>query len=256
MPDIFFKCGKCGKHLVVDDAGAGLQVNCPECNSSVLVPVGQSVGSEAPATSRKSESTEVGQTKTCPKCGTQVERAAAFCMKCGFNLTAGQSNPQQEQLDQTKQSPTIVHRSEPQRTEGQRDYLEAINKCAEGQHNGWGSGIFLVLVVIGFIIAYAIGHSEPNVLIFIAAVALGFGIGWILKLRSWIASVLVSGGLVGATYFFFLFDTSVKVPEPNVFGIDRVNNIGLLADRQNGIVFCFGVAVVGGVIEYVVRSRK
>ena len=38
MPDIFFKCGSCGKNLVVEDAGAGLEVRCPECNAEIVIP--------------------------------------------------------------------------------------------------------------------------------------------------------------------------------------------------------------------------
>ena len=39
MPDIFFKCGKCEKHLVVDDVGAGTKINCPDCNNPIVIPM-------------------------------------------------------------------------------------------------------------------------------------------------------------------------------------------------------------------------
>jgi len=38
MPDIFFKCGWCGKHLVADDVGVGLEINCPDCKKIVVIP--------------------------------------------------------------------------------------------------------------------------------------------------------------------------------------------------------------------------
>ena len=38
MPDILFKCGTCEKQLVVDEAGAGNQVKCPKCDSSLIIP--------------------------------------------------------------------------------------------------------------------------------------------------------------------------------------------------------------------------
>ncbi|MGD0061319.1 MAG: hypothetical protein ABSA12_16810 [Verrucomicrobiia bacterium] len=38
MPDIFFKCEACEKNLVVDDAGVGLSVNCPDCSASIVIP--------------------------------------------------------------------------------------------------------------------------------------------------------------------------------------------------------------------------
>ena len=38
MSDIRFQCGSCGKHLVVAETGAGMQIKCPNCGSSVVVP--------------------------------------------------------------------------------------------------------------------------------------------------------------------------------------------------------------------------
>src|SRR4051812_14673411 len=37
-PDIRFECNKCGQHLVVESAGAGLTADCPICNTTVTVP--------------------------------------------------------------------------------------------------------------------------------------------------------------------------------------------------------------------------
>ncbi len=37
--DIVFDCPNCGKSLVIDYRGAGLQVDCSGCGSSVLVPI-------------------------------------------------------------------------------------------------------------------------------------------------------------------------------------------------------------------------
>ena len=37
--DIRFECTKCGQHLVVEAAGAGLTADCPICNTSVTVPL-------------------------------------------------------------------------------------------------------------------------------------------------------------------------------------------------------------------------
>ncbi len=36
--DIEFYCFKCGQHLVVDAAGAGQSVNCPKCQSELVIP--------------------------------------------------------------------------------------------------------------------------------------------------------------------------------------------------------------------------
>ncbi|MBR2921181.1 MAG: hypothetical protein IKC27_07505 [Kiritimatiellae bacterium] len=37
--DIVFECPNCGKQLVIDYRGAGLQINCSRCASQVLVPI-------------------------------------------------------------------------------------------------------------------------------------------------------------------------------------------------------------------------
>ena len=37
--DIVFDCPHCGKNLVIDYRGAGLQIECSECGKSVLVPI-------------------------------------------------------------------------------------------------------------------------------------------------------------------------------------------------------------------------
>ena len=71
---------------------------------------------------------------------------------------------------------------------------------------------------------------------------------------------MIIAGLVGAVFFFFFFDTSVEVPTQELFGQTigggRVNNLGLMAERQNGIIFSFGIAIVGAVIEFIARSRE
>ena len=37
--DIVFDCPHCGKSLVIDYRGAGLQINCCQCGEEVLVPI-------------------------------------------------------------------------------------------------------------------------------------------------------------------------------------------------------------------------
>ena len=37
--DIVFDCPHCGKNLVIDYRGAGLQINCSECGKPALVPI-------------------------------------------------------------------------------------------------------------------------------------------------------------------------------------------------------------------------
>ena len=37
--DIVFDCPHCGKNLVIDYRGAGLQISCSECGETVLAPI-------------------------------------------------------------------------------------------------------------------------------------------------------------------------------------------------------------------------
>lgn len=64
-----------------------------------------------------------------------------------------------------------------------------------------------------------------------------------------LGQLLVLGGIMGAFYFFTAFDTSVSVPTTSYMGQSigggRVNNIGLMADRQNGILISVGAAILG-----------
>jgi DNA-directed RNA polymerase subunit RPC12/RpoP len=38
MPDIVFDCPLCHKRLSIDEKGAGLVVDCPECEGEILIP--------------------------------------------------------------------------------------------------------------------------------------------------------------------------------------------------------------------------
>ena len=46
--DIVFDCPHCGKNLVIDYRGAGLQINCSSCGESVLVPIPDGNGTPRP----------------------------------------------------------------------------------------------------------------------------------------------------------------------------------------------------------------
>jgi hypothetical protein len=75
-------------------------------------------------------------------------------------------------------------------------------------------------------------------------------LGWILLL----------GGIACTGYYFLLFDTSVAVPAQHMFGEQivggRVNNIGLMADRQNGIIFGIAAAIAGLLMVLFVESQQ
>ena len=67
-----------------------------------------------------------------------------------------------------------------------------------------------------------------------------------------VSKILIAGGIACTGYFFFLFDTSVPVPTMtiggNTVGGGRVNNIGLLSQKQNGINLGMGGAILGAIL--------
>jgi TPR repeat protein/DNA-directed RNA polymerase subunit RPC12/RpoP len=42
MPDIKFSCNHCGQNLEVEIAGAGMQIECPECGAQLVIPESES----------------------------------------------------------------------------------------------------------------------------------------------------------------------------------------------------------------------
>jgi hypothetical protein len=63
-----------------------------------------------------------------------------------------------------------------------------------------------------------------------------------------LGALLLIAGLAITAYFFLAYDTSVES------GVGRVNNLGLMADRQNGIIIGIGLGVVGAIM-FAIGSR-
>src|SRR5262245_34978952 len=68
-----------------------------------------------------------------------------------------------------------------------------------------------------------------------------------------IGLLFVIAGLGAAVFYYGFFDVSVAT------GVGRVANLSLMAERQNGIIFGFGAAFLGGVLIFLgernTRSR-
>ena len=68
------------------------------------------------------------------------------------------------------------------------------------------------------------------------------------------------GGLVALLYYWQFNDTSVSVPEETIFGQTvgggRVHNIGLMQDRQNGMIVGGAFATLGFVCALVSMKKK
>ena len=91
MADIKFSCPHCQQHIQAEPGYAGLQINCPACRGSLIVPGTPAAAAPtyaAPPTlpSAPPPTTAAG----CPSCGTPLPRGAVLCTVCGYNLATRQ----------------------------------------------------------------------------------------------------------------------------------------------------------------------
>ncbi|MEO7716306.1 MAG: hypothetical protein ABIY70_08880 [Capsulimonas sp.] len=74
-----------------------------------------------------------------------------------------------------------------------------------------------------------------------------------------VGGLLLVAGIAGLCYFMFVFDTSVAVPGIEALGDQfksgRVNNIGLMADRQTRMI-ASGVAAVIGTLMLIFSGQQ
>jgi hypothetical protein len=76
--DIKFNCAGCGTHIVIDEAGAGMSVQCPKCGQSLTVPMASAIDSPSvPAPS--SPVTPAGLSESNP-----TEKLAAYLAASAF----------------------------------------------------------------------------------------------------------------------------------------------------------------------------
>jgi len=77
--DIAFKCDRCGQQLVVDEAGAGITVDCPGCGKPVYVPTTASQGAPVRVEVKSSSSAApVPASKGSPASSSSGERRAVW----------------------------------------------------------------------------------------------------------------------------------------------------------------------------------
>lgn len=108
MADMKFSCPHCQQHISADAGYAGLQINCPSCNGSLMVPADPAVAvvesAPAPAPGRLSirstapaaapppatGAAPAAAGSGCPSCGSALARGAVLCTQCGYNLVTRQ----------------------------------------------------------------------------------------------------------------------------------------------------------------------
>ena len=70
-------------------------------------------------------------------------------------------------------------------------------------------------------------------------------------------TLLLFAGIAAAIYYAIFFDTSVAVGSAGaLLGIERVNNIGLMQDKQNGLLLSVVAAVAGLVVVMFGKRSK
>jgi 4-amino-4-deoxy-L-arabinose transferase-like glycosyltransferase len=77
-------------------------------------------------------------------------------------------------------------------------------------------------------------------------------------LLKFVGALLFLGGVAFEIYYLAYFDTSVAVPTTEILGQTigggRVNNLGLMQDRQNGLMFS-SVAALAGLLLVFMADR-
>ena len=79
------------------------------------------------------------------------------------------------------------------------------------------------------------------------------------KFLEYLGILILLGGIAGIIYFFLFFNTAVTTEPVTVMGQSygggqQVNNLGLMADRQNGIIVSLGSAILGTIFLFAGHS--
>jgi DNA-directed RNA polymerase subunit RPC12/RpoP len=88
MPDVFFKCEACGRHLVIDDSAVGATIDCPHCNVSTMIPEISTMGKCPRCRQHLKFSPQMkAEVVHCPTCRREIRlpghRYPGICPKCG-----------------------------------------------------------------------------------------------------------------------------------------------------------------------------
>ncbi|MCG3149774.1 MAG: hypothetical protein PCFJNLEI_03239 [Verrucomicrobiae bacterium] len=106
MADVFFKCRACEKHLVVDEQGVGTTINCPGCQTAIVVPTVLLVHSCPHCHDKIKSAAEMkGELVDCPGCGKEFAVPGAqpgtpplvayICPACQAEVEAPEQVPDQ-----------------------------------------------------------------------------------------------------------------------------------------------------------------
>jgi hypothetical protein len=90
MSDLKFACPHCQQHIQCESGYAGMQIACPACANSLVVPGQAPAPVPVPVPARIPGLPPTPTAANCPNCHAPLSRGAAVCLKCGYNLVTGQ----------------------------------------------------------------------------------------------------------------------------------------------------------------------
>ncbi|MBV9851033.1 MAG: zinc ribbon domain-containing protein [Armatimonadetes bacterium] len=158
--------------------------------------------------------------KRCPRCGRVQPLDAPRCENCGRVFQTPFPPPPAPQFPAPQPAPPVAPQP-----------VAPVKVCPRCHQTAAGDARFCGGCYYDFAPPAAAPHPSP-VRIF--------------------GCFLLIAGVWCAGYFFLFFDTSVPVQSPGFvsspYAIERVNNLGLMADRQNGILIGLGMAILGALM--------
>jgi len=87
-----FGCPHCQQHIQADEGYAGMQINCPACNSAIVIPGTARASAPVPPAESPPPPLQAPPSggRDCPSCGVALARGASLCTNCGYNLITRQ----------------------------------------------------------------------------------------------------------------------------------------------------------------------
>lgn len=184
--DISFNCSKCGQHILIDEVGAGIEIQCPNCQFGLIVPTPEAAnpGNATQTASRAAglgsppvvnpAQQPAGSRKLCPKCNRSWPEDYLFCQSCGerLGMPTETDTPEPVQKRERLRLPRIGNVPRPL-TEAARPVWSTPAQSASGKSESQASGKALVSVRIGevslgvftlfLVLAAAAGAKRANI---------------------------------------------------------------------------------------------
>lgn len=156
MAEIKFSCPNCQQHIQADEGYAGVQINCPACQTGMLVPGNPAAPPPPPPPLPTPSAAPAAQSASsaCPSCGGALPRGAVLCTQCGFNLATGKRMV----------AGKVVAPGKPAKERGETPWHKTAYP-------------YVGVVVLAIGILYFLGKDNPKVQLAIGAVVLLYLVG-------------------------------------------------------------------------------